>query len=168
MMNTLNPNRMLEPQKVRRQETIDSAMEKIQDGFCIKSRLTPAEIGFIFETHRDAATIRIESAGLHGGRHYSIHDLIGRSVNGMVYVVTDYERFNNFISLLLERDFLKRNPKPESRIRASFTSFMHENKLHWSKCCGANALLQNRVIHEKLKVLSRKTGKTSTEIISEL
>ena len=139
MINTLNPNRVFEPLKVRRQETIHSASEKIQVGFCVKSRLTPAEIGFIFDSYPDAATIRIESAGLHGGRHYSIHDLIGRSVNGMVYVVTDYQRFNCFISLLLERDFLKRNPNPQSRIRASFTSFMHENKLHWSKCCGANA-----------------------------
>jgi hypothetical protein len=167
-MSTLNPNQILEPPRTRRQETINSATEKLKDGFCIKSRLSPAEVGFIFESWPDAATIRVESAGLHGGRHYSIHDLIGHSVNGMVYVVTEYERFASFMSLLLERDFLKKNPKPDSRIRASFTSFMHENKLHWSKCCGANTLLQNKVIREKIRALSSKTGKTSTELISDL
>jgi hypothetical protein len=153
---------------MRRQETINSATGKIREGFCLKSKLTPAEIGFIFESYPNAATIRVESAGLHGGRHYSIHDLIGHSVNGMVYIVTEYERFNTFMSLSLEKDFLKRNPEPDSRIRASFTSFMHENKLHWSKCCGANTLLQNKVIREKLRTLSSKTGKTSAELISDL
>ena len=152
----------------RRQETIDSAVEKIKTGFCLKSELTTAEIGFIFENYEHASTIRITSAGLHGGRHYSIYDLIGHSVNGMNYIVTEHTSFNQCMSVKLEQDFMKKNPKADSRIRASFTSFMHQNKLHWSKCCGNHSILQNKVIREKLRKLSIKTGKSHAQILSEL
>ncbi|MGA2874921.1 MAG: hypothetical protein ABSE82_05185 [Nitrososphaerales archaeon] len=97
--------------------------------------MTKAEVDYIFKNIPGAAIIKIESAGLHGGRHYSIHDLIGHSVGGMVFVVTNMTQFTEFMSLELERDFRNTNPEPESRVRASFTSFMHENKLHWSECC---------------------------------
>lgn len=152
----------------RNERTINSAREKIARGFCEKSELTPSELGYIFGNFSDAATIKIESAGLHGGRHYSIYDLLGHSVRGMVYVVTDHERFSSYMSTRLEADFLKINPNPDSRIRASFTAFLHENKLHWSKCCRSNITSQNKVIREKLRLLSSKTGKSHSDIISEL
>jgi len=120
----------------RKQETVESAGVKMRDGFCLKSTLTTAEIGFIFENYEQASTIKITSAGLHGGRHYSIYDLLGHSVNGMNYVVVDHHSFNRYISMKLENDFELKNPQAGSRIRASFTSFIHENKLHWSRCCG--------------------------------
>lgn len=127
-------SQILEPRKWQI-GTISSANEKISTGYCLKSDLTTAERVYIFEHFTDAAVISIASAGLHGGRHYSIHDLLGHSVSSMVYVVTNITKFNEFISRELERDFLTRNPEADSRIRSSFTSFMHENKLHWSMCC---------------------------------
>lgn len=152
----------------RRRETIECAEQKIANGFCLKSELTQAERGAIFENHENAAIIRISSAGLHGGRHFSIHDLLGHSVNGMNYVVVNHERFTEYISTQLEIDFIKKNQGAGSRIRASFTSFMHENKLHWSKCCGAHSTAQNRAIREKLRKLSIRTGKDHSQILSEL
>ncbi len=125
---------MLETKK-RKVDTISSASEKMKAGYCLKSKLTTAEIGYIRENFRESSIIKVESAGLHGGRHYSIYDLLGRSVTGMVYVVSDIVRFNQFMSMTLEHDFRGTNPKANSRIRSSFTSFMHENKLHWSMCC---------------------------------
>jgi len=119
----------------RKLETISSAREKMLAGYRLKSDFTVAERCHILENFPDAAVIRIESAGLHGGRHYSIYDLIGHSINGMVYLVTNTHQFNQFISAELERDFKNKNPEADSRIRAPFTSFMHENKLHWSMCC---------------------------------
>lgn len=104
-------------------------------GLLFKIKSNKSEIDYIFRNITGAAIIKIVSAGLHGGRHYSIHDLIDHSVSGMVYVVTNIIQFNEFMSLELERDFATTNPEPDSRIRASFTSFMHENKLHWSGCC---------------------------------
>ncbi len=118
-MSSETQNQMLE--FTRRQETIDSALEKIKTGFCLKSELTAAEIGFIFENYEHASTIKITSAGLHGGRHYSIYDLLGHSVNGMNYVVTEHTSFNQWMSLKLEEDFMKNNPKAGSRIK----SFLH-------------------------------------------
>jgi hypothetical protein len=165
-MSSETQNQVLE--FTRKQETIDSALEKIRAGFCLKSEITAAEIGFIFENYEHASTIRITSAGLHGGRHYSIYDLLGHSVNVMNYIVTEHTSFNHYMSLKLEEDFMKKNPKADSRIRASFTSFMHENKLHWSKCCGNHSIQQNRVIREKLRTLSIKTGKSHAQILSEL
>ncbi len=53
----------------------------------------------------------------------------------MVYVVTDMPSFSKFMGSTLERDFKNKNPAADSRIRSSFTSFIHENKLHWSMCC---------------------------------
>ena len=114
-MSSETQNQMLE--FTRRQETIDSALEKIKIGFCLKSELTAAEIGFIFENYEHASTIKITSAGLHGGRHYSIYDLLGHSVNGMNYVVTEHTSFNQWMSLKLEEDFMKNNPKAGSRIK---------------------------------------------------
>jgi len=152
----------------RRRDTINSASDKMSGGFCAKAELTPAELGFIFENYPEAATIKIGSAGLHGGRHFSIHDLIGHSVSGMVFVVTDFEKFNKQISERLETDFLRTNPSSSSRIRASFTSFMHENKLHWSRCCRNNIVMHNRTIREKLREISSRTGKTHAEILTEL
>jgi hypothetical protein len=121
--------------KKRKTGTINSACEKVRAGYCPKSDLTVAEKSYILEHFPDAAIVNIASAGLHGGRHYSIYDLLGHSVASMVYVVTNLAQFNKFISLELERDFRKKNPEADSRIRSSFTSFMHENKLHWSMCC---------------------------------
>jgi len=152
----------------RRRETIDSAIAKLRDGFCLKSELTTAEIGFIFENYEQASTIKITSAGLHGGRHYSIYDLLGHSVNGMNYVVVNHNAFNKYISMKLENDFLLKNPQADSRIRASFTSFIHENKLHWSKCCGNHSTARNKAIREKLRALSAKTGKSHSQIVSDL
>ncbi len=163
-----NQNQVLEFSLERRRETITSALDKMRDGFCLKSELTPAEIGFIFENYEHASTIKISSAGLHGGRHYSIHDLLGHNVNGMNYIVTEHTRFHKYISFALQNDFLSKNPDPDPHIRASFTSFMHENKLHWSKCCGNNTTVQNKLIREKLRELSTKTGKSHVEILSEL
>ena len=153
---------------IRRQETIESAITKMRGGFCLKSELTSAQIGFIFENYEQASTIKITSAGLHGGRHYSIYDLLGHSVNGMNYIVTDHNSFNKHMSMTLENDFLLKNPQADSRIRASFTSFIHENKLHWSKCCGNHSAAQNKAIREKLRALSIKTGKSHSQIVSEL
>jgi hypothetical protein len=159
---------VLEFAGTRRQETAQSALGKMKGGFCLKSALTSAETGFIFESYEQALTVRVTSAGLHGGRHFSIYDLIGHSVNGMNYVVTDLSKFNQYMSLKLENDFMKKNPEAGSRIRASFTSFMHENNLHWSRCCGNNATRQERAIHEKLRMLSSRTGKSHREILTEL
>ena len=108
----------------RKANTINSALEKVISGYCLKSNLTRGEMDYIFENFRDAAIIKIESAGLHGGRHYSIHDLIGHSVRGMVYVVTNTVLFDEFISLELERDFRNTNPEADSRIRAC-VHFLH-------------------------------------------
>jgi hypothetical protein len=166
-MSALKTNQLLELGGYR-QETAEAAISKMSRGFCLKSELTPAQLGYVFGNYPDAATIKIASAGLHGGRHYSIHDLIGHSVSGMVYVVTNHQSFTNTMASKLELDFTTKNPAPSSRIRASFTSFMHENKLHWSRCCGNNTILQNKSIRDKLTTLSNKTGKTSTEIISDL
>jgi len=131
---TLLQSQILETKRWRA-DTINSALDKVISGYCLKSNLTKAEVDYIFKNIPGAAIIKIESAGLHGGRHYSIHDLIGHSVGGMVFVVTNMTQFTEFMSLELERDFRDTNPEPESRVRASFTSFMHENKLHWSECC---------------------------------
>lgn len=167
-MSAQEPTQLFDFTGYRRQETINTAIDKMSDGFCLKSELTPAQLGYIFENYPDATTIRIASAGLHGGRHYSIHDLIGHSVSSMVYVVSDHDNFTKSVSMKLEADFRGKNPSPDSRIRASFTSFMHENKLHWSRCCGNNTVLQNKTIRDKLATLSNRTGKTPTEIISGL
>ena len=120
--------------KTRKENTIDSALEKMISGYCLKSHLKRGEMEYIFENFGGAAIVKIVSAGLHGGRHYSIHDLLGHSVKGMVFVVIDTGKFSDFVSLELERDFKKTNPTADSRTRAAFTSFMHENKLHWSGC----------------------------------
>lgn len=167
-MSARGPTQLLDFTGYRRQETINTAIEKMSEGFSLKSELTPAQLGYIFENYPEATTVRVASAGLHGGRHYSIHDLIGHSVASMVYVVSDHGNFTKCVSAKLEADFRAKNPSPDSRIRASFTSFMHENKLHWSRCCGNNSVLQNRTIRDKLATLSHRTGKTPTEIISGL
>lgn len=163
-----NQNQVLEFVGTRRQETIESALVKTKDGFCLKSELTSSEIGFIFENYYQASTIRVTSAGLHGGRHFSIYDLIGHSINGMNYAVTDHRKFNEHMSLKLESDFVKNNPRAGSRIRGSFTSFMHENKLHWSRCCGNGATRQDKAIREKLRMLSSRTGMSHGDILTEL
>lgn len=167
-MNTLEPNQVFELGAARRRETIESAIQKLTEGFCLKSELTSAELGVIFEKYEHASIIKIASAGLHGGRHFSIHDLLGHSVNGMNYVVTNHERFTAHISTRLESDFLKKNREAGSRIRASFTSFMHENKLHWSRCCGGHSRVQKKAIRDKLRRISIRTGKSHTQILSEL
>ena len=123
----------------RSRETLYSALEKIRKGFCLKSILTVAERSHIVETYPEAATIRIDSVRLRGGRHYSIHELLGHSVNGLVFVVVDFESFKSEISARLEKDFLRKNPEPDAHVRSAFTSFMHNNKLHWSRCCGQSA-----------------------------
>ena len=166
-MNILDPDSILEFTS-RRQETIGSAMRKVSNGFCPRADLTPAELGVVFENNEHASIIKINSAGLHGGRHFSIHDLLGHSVSRMTYVVTDHESFAKYISAQLENDFLKKNQDAGSNIRASFTSFMHENKLHWSRCCGNHSTTQKRAIREKLRRLSHRTGKSHTQILTEL
>lgn len=166
-MSAQRSTQLFESTGYRRQETINTAIQKMSQGFCLKSDLTPAQLGYIFENYPDATTVRVASAGLHGGRHYSIHDLIGHSVSSMVYVVSNHENFTKLIASKLEADFTARNPSAHSRIRASFTSFMHENNLHWSRCCGNNTVLQNKTIRDKLTTLSNKTGKTPIELISD-
>ena len=94
----------------RRQETIDSAVEKIKTGFCLKSEITAAEIGFIFENYEHASTIRITSAGYTGDVTIQSTILIGHSVNGMNYIVTEHTSFNQCMSVKLEEDFMKMNP----------------------------------------------------------
>ena len=148
-MSSETQNQILE--FARRQETIESALEKIKLGFCLKSDLTAAEMGFIFENYEHASTIKIASAGLHGGRHYSIYYLLGHSVNGMNYIVTEPTSFNQCMSLRLEEDFMKNNPKAGSRIRLPSHHSCMKTNLHWSKCCGNHSTVQNKAIREKLK-----------------
>jgi hypothetical protein len=91
------------------------------------------------ENFPEASIVEIGSVGLYGGKHYSIHDLLGYSVQGMVYVVANIPLFRAFMSAKLESDFLRRNPSPSQGVRAAFTAFMHQNKLHWSRCCRGSA-----------------------------
>ena len=167
-MSVQTQDQVLDYISARTQKTVESALEKMTGGFCIKSQLTAAEIGFIFESYEQASTIKITSAGVRGQRLFSIYDLLGHSVSGMNYIVTDHASFNRYVSMTLENDFMKKNPEAHSRIRASFTSFIHENKLHWSRCCGNHSAAQNRAIREKLRTLSNKTGKSHAEILSQL
>ncbi|MGI0091956.1 MAG: hypothetical protein ACREBS_09620 [Nitrososphaerales archaeon] len=117
-----------------KQSTADSALMKIRQGFCLKSNLTRAETLYVRGNYSECATIKIESAGVRGARRYSIYDLVGHSVRGMIYFVIDHEKFSKYISRKLEDDFAMTNPEPTIPLRRSFTSFMHENKLHWSRC----------------------------------
>ncbi len=112
------------------------ALEKTRDGFWLKSNLTSGERGLIFENYSDATVIAISSVRSRGSRHYSIYDLIGRSVKEMVYVVIDHSRFYNANSSEFESKFLEKNKNPNSGLRRAFTNFMHKNDRHWSMCCG--------------------------------
>lgn len=153
---------------VNRKVTADSASTKVRNGFCLKSELTAAERRYILDNYPGATATEIVSVRLSGGKRYSIHELIGYSVKGMVYVVVDLPRFNSVMSGRLEKDFLEKNPNPDSHIRAAFTSFMHQNKLHWSKCCGRSTLLHKMQISQKLRTLSERNRKPQTRILSEL
>jgi hypothetical protein len=112
-----------------------SAEIKMRNGFCLKSLLTLSETRYVLDKYPDARTEEIGSVRMSGGKHYSIHDLVGYSVQGMVYVVKDLPIFRSVMAMKLEKDFLDRNPNSERGMRAAFTAFMHENKLHWSGCC---------------------------------
>ncbi|MHB1868369.1 MAG: hypothetical protein ACYCPP_05425 [Nitrososphaerales archaeon] len=61
----------------RKQSTISSALEKVRNGFCLKSDLTAGERGFIFEKFSEAIVIEVSSVRSRGSKHYSIYDLIG-------------------------------------------------------------------------------------------
>ena len=80
--------------------------------------------------------MRLASVGVRGTKHYTTVELLGYPVKGMVYIVTDIHRFEQAIAVKLEEDFLRKNPRRRGNIRGAFTRFMHENKLHWSMCCG--------------------------------
>lgn len=152
----------------RQSATSLTALDKLEAGFCQTSDLTPSRVRFVLETCHEASIIRIGSAGCRGQRRYSIYDLIGHSIKGMVFLVIDSKRFAECISKQLEADFLAKNPQPESRLKCSFTSFMHDNNLHWSRCCGKGSVPRNSKIKEKLDKLSARTGKTRSQILSEL
>ncbi|MHB2036403.1 MAG: hypothetical protein ACYCPW_06630 [Nitrososphaerales archaeon] len=119
----------------RKKETIRKATKKTIAGFCLSSEMTNAEKQCALEIFPNASVVKISSVGVRGRKHYSTTELIGHSVKGTFYVVTDLERFNHAMSVKLETDFLKNNPQANCNIRSAFTRFMHENKLHWSMCC---------------------------------
>jgi len=104
-------------------------------GFCLVSEMTPSQKKYILENDRDATIVRLASVGVRGTKHYTTAELLGYPVKGMVYLVTDNNRFEREIAAKLEGDFLKKNPRRRGNIRGAFTRFMHENKLHWSMCC---------------------------------
>ena len=166
MSNTVQPQEFSDVH--RKQSTISSALEKIRNGFCLKSELTAGERGFIFEKFAEATIIEVSSVRSRGSKHFSIYDLIGQSVKGMVYLVIDQSRFRSAISSKLESEFLRKNNDLNSGLRCAFTNFMHENDLHWSMCCGQKAPLRRKEISAKLKVLSEITGKSRTDLLDEL
>jgi hypothetical protein len=142
----LNVERQKEKLGSFKKSTTRSAEIKMRNGFCLKSLLSTAETRYVLENYPDASIVEIGSVCQRGGKRYSIYDLIGYSVKGMVYLVVDLPFFKNVISSQLEKDFLTINHNPKPGMRAAFTTFIHENNLHWSRCCGRQL---NRSFREK-------------------
>ena len=64
--------------------------------------------------------------------------------NGPVKILGEYYRYyykiehkKEFVDFLVEK-FYKINPSPEQNIRKAFTRLLHNNGLHWTRCCRDN------------------------------
>lgn len=64
--------------------------------------------------------------------------------NGPIKVIGDYHKYyykiecrKEFVDFLVQK-FYKKNPDPELIIRKAFTHMLHDNGLHWERCCFDN------------------------------
>lgn len=153
-------------------DCIRSALSKVEAGFCLSHEMTPKEKGHVFEAFPDATIIKFVSPRSAGGAKYSTLDLLGHPLTGLNYVVLDELKFNAVMALRFESDFKKSNPNPTSHVRSAFTRFMHNNGLHWSRCCQVKQMTTPIGItpeqYMRLKEIASKKGIGTQKFLEEI
>jgi hypothetical protein len=98
---------------------------------------------------------RVEIRGVNrGGRKgaikFSSIDLFGKRCIREIYLVSDFDYFNRFMSRRLQMLFIRANPNPDRNLRKAFTHFLHDYGLHWSGCYHLKEPVHERSISEQV------------------
>ena len=109
-----------------------------KDGFVAADDLTSRERLMIVDPlFMEEPVVEVS---LHGGAgygkgsvKYSVVDFFGGRMSE-IYYVSDLGKYRSHMGKRLELLFLRKNPTPESKLRAAFTRYLHDYSMHSSFC----------------------------------
>ena len=123
----------------------EATLALVAKGYCETNRLTNHQKAFLFEHFEEATIEHFVGSTSAGGSKFSTYELVGQQVGMLSFLVGDRAKFTKQISSELEAKFSELHPIPDRGVRSAFTWLMHQNNLHWSRCCQGAIYTKNAI-----------------------